>query len=218
MRNTILALCAVAVIGGSLLIGWSGTMGSGWRYNQTTSSYLTVKVKIGKTGTFATYYIVRPAMDQFWDSGGCTFTGGLACPPGMNQTFHWSLFFPAGLGSKYSPMKGGKYKFSSKKDTSSMVESLFREDLAQGLGWLDYGYRGNTTMKSLYKAGAVTPLGGTVEVTSVSASGSTKPGDTDADGKFKFSFTGSILDGPNAGEPIKGTIQLGFKDAYLDTE
>ncbi len=216
MRQTLLALCAVAVIGASLHLAWSQPVGTSWMANGSSGDpYLYTRASIGTAGTFEAEYMAHDAVRCFTDPDMVLWIGDLVCPEGTDSPFAVSLYFPAGGGSKWCPVKGGSYKFSCRKDDPPAAAD-FCQSLSQCLVDLDYGYRGNATKRQTWKSKPVLPFGGNVQVLDVSASGKSKPAGGLCDGKFKFSYSGTVLDGPNAGLPFKGKMQIAFSDAVLD--
>jgi hypothetical protein len=139
------------------------------------------------------------------------FMGSYAplCP--MQPTQSAMLWIPAvsGKAGDY----GGKYAFSSRKADPS-VRSAFHSSLSSFIHLLD-GPLQNLTIPKVYKTSPVLYLGGTVEILDAKAGGK-GAGDADENvgaGKYKVAFAGTLMDGPYAGQAIKGQISIGFEDA-----
>ncbi len=180
---------------------------SRWLANETAKPIVATKWKLenGTGGSFAFYNAGVFAVTLSGEVA--DFSGSLASDLPGSAFVSFNSDFVAG-GRSIAGEFGGKYAFSTLKETSSTVIGAFYISLAAGLLQLD----------SSLPAGAEGRIAGEVQVLLAKGTGKTK---TAADhsicsGKFKTSFVGTVLDGPNAGVAIKGTLAVGWTNAHQD--
>ncbi len=206
MRSALHIALALALVGiaGSIAGAYtpSGTL---WVVNSSTQVFLQTKYKVSDGWQVMAPYYARPVTVQFTVTE-TRFMGSYAPLSPTNPTQSAFLSIPGVVGK--AGEYGGKYAFSSKK-ADPALRSSFHSALSAFADLLDSALRDSTS---------VPYLGGTLEILDAKASGKAghDPELYVAEGKYKISLAGTLLNGPRAGKSVKGRIAISFEHALPD--